>query len=150
MNKRLDFGNDILALNNNVAAEVGDVLKALRQKQTTNKAATPALSENGERNPPVSSMPPDEPSEPALRKPRSSTTPRRSRLKAMIERDVVLENVTTRLRRETNELLTETALRQRLKKVSPATRQDIVEAALDEWFRKHGYALDRESESDSQ
>jgi len=64
------------------------------------------------------------------------------------ERDEPLENVTTRLRRTTNELLTEAALRQRLKKESPSTRQDIVEAALGDWFRKHGYHSGQREEGD--
>lgn len=51
----------------------------------------------------------------------------------------VLQNVTTRLSQETNMLLTEAALRQRLKRVTPATRQDIIEAALLQWLRKTGY-----------
>jgi hypothetical protein len=64
----------------------------------------------------------------------------RSRLTPIVENDEPLENITTRLRRTANELLTEAALRQRLKKESPSTRQDIVQEALEDWFRKRGYA----------
>jgi len=48
-------------------------------------------------------------------------------------------NVTTRLTAETNDRLTEAALRQRLKKVAPATRQEIMEQAVQEWLVRHGY-----------
>jgi hypothetical protein len=54
--------------------------------------------------------------------------------------DAVLENVTTRLPRDTNERLTDAALRQRLKKVEPATRQDIINEALKEWLERKGYS----------
>lgn len=69
----------------------------------------------------------------------SHRTTARPSAKQVLDEHVALENVTTRLRRETNELLTEAALRQRLKKETPATRQDIVEEALQDWFRKHSY-----------
>ena len=65
--------------------------------------------------------------------------------KASLTQQVILENVTTRLRRNTNALLTEAALRQKLKKVVPATRQDIIEAALQDWFRRHNYSGTDES-----
>jgi hypothetical protein len=64
-----------------------------------------------------------------------------------VESEAPLENVTTRLRQKTNELLTESALRQRLKKESPSTRQDIIEAALADWFRTHGYGRGRDEEA---
>ena len=49
------------------------------------------------------------------------------------------ENVTTRLTRRTNELLTEASLRQKLKKVKPDSRQDIIECAILEWLKRHGF-----------
>lgn len=144
MDKRPDFGKDLAALSDNVTAEVGDVLLALRQKQT---AKSPAMKKNGERmtTEQHSATADDHPAKradtTATDLPRRPRPAGRSRLKPVIERDDALENVTTRLRSQTNELLTEAALRQRLKKESPATRQDIVEAALSDWFRKHGYAV---------
>jgi hypothetical protein len=51
----------------------------------------------------------------------------------------LLQNVTTRLTSQTNDLLTEAALRQRLKKTTPATRQEIMEQAVHEWLVRHGY-----------
>lgn len=49
------------------------------------------------------------------------------------------ENVTTRLTSETNARLTEAALHQKLKRTHPDTRQDIIEDAVIDWFKKHGY-----------
>lgn len=148
MNKQPDFGNDLAALNENVTAAVGDVLEALQQKRSAKtseaskkaeeKLVAPAASTESvsEAGPTV-----------ATPSPRRQRTSPRSRLMPTIERDEPLENVTTRLRQTTNELLTEAALRQRLKKELPSTRQDIVEAALRDWFRKHGYGRGRDEEA---
>lgn len=148
MNKQPDFGNDLAALNDNVNAAVGDVLEVLQQKRTAKrpepnskadeKLVESAASGDGVRavtEPPIAASPP-----------RRQRTSSRSRLMPIIEREEYLENVTTRLRQTTNELLTESALRQRLKKETPSTRQDIIEAALGDWFRKHGYGSSRDEE----
>lgn len=55
-----------------------------------------------------------------------------------------MENVTTRLSRETNERLTEAALRQKLKKLEPDTRQGIIEAAVREWLKREHYLVVKE------
>ena len=148
MNKQVDFGSDLAALHDNVNASVGDVLEALQQKRAIKRPESAAKLEEkpaepaatGEESPAASA----EPS--VASSPRRQRTSSRSRLTPTIERDEPLENVTTRLHRQTNELLTESALRQRLKKESPATRQDIIEAALGDWFRKHGYTRGRDEE----
>ena len=143
MNKQPDFGTDLATLNDNVTAEVGDVLQALEQKRTASRRPIVSKKEEPAAEPPqVTADNTTAPEQPAAtsssRRPRSSS---RSRLTVSIEHEEPVENVTTRLRRKTNELLTESALRQRLKKEHPATRQDIIEAALTDWFRKHGYQL---------
>lgn len=145
MNKQADFGKDLATLSENISAEVGDVLEALQQKRTTSR---PTISRK--RDEPGAGLPTSSAeSAPAPEQPAVASSPQRersrsrSRLIPFVERDEPLENVTTRLRHKTNELLTEAALRQRLKKEQPATRQDIVEAALGDWFRKHGYSLSR-------
>jgi len=151
MDKRPDFGKDLAALSDNVTAEVGDVLQALRQKQASKRTVTVKKEQTMTQEQPLTVVDAAEemPAEtPASDAPRRSRTAHRFRLKPIIERDETLDNVTTRLRRQTNELLTETALRQRLKKQSPATRQDIIEAALGDWFRKHGYVASRVGDSD--
>lgn len=145
MNKQTDFGNDLATLNENVNAEVGDVLSALQQKRTANRST---LDMKESPQPTAQAESPstgDATQEPlaSTSAPRRQRSASRSRLALAVERDESLENVTTRLRQRTNELLTEAALRQRLKKESPATRQDIVEAALCDWFRRHGYIRNR-------
>jgi hypothetical protein len=137
MNKKPDFGSDLAALSDNVAAEVGDVLKALREKKN---ATRPIITSKTQHDQEQSAVRVEKVMVAAVvEPPRIQRRTSRSQLKAASERDEVLENVTTRLRRQTNELLTEAALRQKLKKESPSTRQDIIEFALQEWFRKHGY-----------
>lgn len=148
MNKQTDFGNDLATLNDNVNAEVGDVLSALQQKRTASHPSlitkeSPQPKAAADSTPNVGAPPESLATSSA---PRRQRTAGRSRLALAVERDEPLENVTTRLRQKTNELLTEAALRQRLKKEFPSTRQDIVEAALGDWFRKHGYGRNRDEE----
>lgn len=146
MNKQPDFGDDLAALNDSVAAEVGDVLQVLQQKRSATKPASVPITpeplkasvESAADASAVSEQPAS--SHSMARRQRS---PGRSRLMPTVEREEPLENVTTRLRQKTNELLTEAALRQRLKKETPSTRQDIIETALVDWFRKHGYLRNR-------
>jgi hypothetical protein len=150
MNKRPDFGTDLANLNENVSTEVGNVLQALRQQKTESRPVPVPNKEEPIAEPlqatAIGAATSEQPAAPpAPRRPRSAS---RSRLTPIIERNEPLENVTVKLRRQTNELLTEAALRQQLKKESPLYRQDIVEAALTEWFRKHGYAIGRDNESD--
>ena len=143
MDKRMpDVGQDLASLATDVTAEVDDVLELLRQKRAGARKVLPmreaAVAPTG---------PGDDESEPGASEPSSSDAPRKARAAprqrtkaaAAAEEEVVLQNVTTRLRRDTNELLTEAALRQKLKKVSPDSRQDIIEAALELWFRAEGY-----------
>ncbi len=147
MSKQPDFGNDLAALHENVTAAVGDVLQVLQQKRSAKLSEAIQITDEKQAKPVrvgeqvAEAEPPAGASSP--RRPRSAN---RSRLTPTIERDEPLENVTTRLRQKTNELLTESALRQRLKKESPSTRQDIIEAALGDWFRKHDYGRDRDEE----
>lgn len=147
MNKRPDFGSDLATLNESVSAEVGDVLQALQHKReisrpTVVKKPVPTPVESTQ--PAEQAAEAEQPSAPSA--PRRQRVASRSRLTPTIERDEPLENVTTRLRHKTNELLTEAALRQRLKKETPSTRQDITETALVDWFRKHGYLRSRDDD----
>lgn len=142
MNKQPDFGNDLANLNDSVTAAVGDVLQVLQQQRTASGSIVAKQAEVPPKNKTndTSAVVEAEVEQPtAASSHRRQRTTSRSRLTPTVERDEPLENVTTRLRQKTNELLTEAALRQRLKKESPSTRQDIIEAALSDWFRKHGY-----------
>lgn len=53
-----------------------------------------------------------------------------------------LQNLTTRLSPDTTLLLKRMVLQQQLKNQKPDTRQDLIEVALREWARRHGYLRD--------
>ena len=136
MSRPTDFSNDLAVVSETVKTDVDAIIKLVRQKDAR---------EGDSRLLPISS---DHTTDPGPANETHATQPKPSRHRPSrvrtigapsLEQQVILENVTTRLRRETNERLTEVALRQKLKKEDPATRQDIIEAALQEWFQRHGY-----------
>jgi hypothetical protein len=145
MGKPKDFSDDLAVLDSSVRGEVDTILKLVREKEGKHErrpeealpANSVATADSTEPDQSARLLPDRE--ENVSRKTRRTAT--RSAPSSGTAEQVVLENVTTRLSRQTNELLTEAALRQKLKKETPSTRQDIVEAALQEWFRKHGYRL---------
>lgn len=143
MNKQPDFGNDLAALKENVSAEVGDVLQALQEKRTASRPAIVKRKDEPAVEPRESTaeaaVTPEQSQVTNL--PRRQRPANRARLVPKVEREEAQKNVTTKLSLRTDELLTEAALRQRLKKEYPATRQAIVEVALHDWFRKYGYTL---------
>ena len=143
MNKGSDMADELETLSATVENDVGRYVQLFRHDARTAVPRSPRPVKVTPIDPPqtsdASELPVGEPSTVPSRESRPRSEPK-PRLKSQLGQPVVLENVTTRLRRETNELLTEAALRQRLKKEMPATRQDIVEEALQEWFRKRGYS----------
>lgn len=143
MSKQPDFADDLAALSGNVTAAVDDVLHVLQQKRSKGRPSVAQKDDTAvtatERATVVESAPPVE-KPPASSAPRHQRFARRAKFPTSAEEDEPLENVTTRLRRSTNDLLTEAALRQRLKKVVPDSRQSIVEEALRYWFQRHGYS----------
>ena len=148
MSKQPDFGNDLEALKENVSAEVGDVLQVLQQKRTANRHTVvinkrEPITEASESTAHAAVA---REHSPVPHLPRRHRPTSRSPL-PLADTEDALENVTTRLPRKINELLTEAALRQRLKKESPSTRQAIVEVELHDWFRKHRYVAGRDDES---
>lgn len=149
---RLDFGAELENLTGGVESEVGDLLEVLQNKK---RARSKAASTNGGNRMTSDSqaLESEAPSTNPEQAPQAPAEPPRrrqaSRTREPIYRDEpVLKNVTTRLRRETNELLTESALRQQLKKESPATRQEILEEALQDWFKRHGYKYQAQPSAD--
>lgn len=149
MSKQSDFGNDLAALNDNVTAAVDDVLQVLQQKRSTKRPASsqPIEASPADSTPPAIAHAATKPEQLAgssspNNPPRRQRLASRSKLAVTVEEDEPLKNVTTRLRRSTNALLTEATLRQQLKKVTPDSRQAIIEAALHDWFRKHDYRGD--------
>ncbi len=136
MSKPADFSNDLAVVSEAVNTDVDAIVKLVRQKDARegNPRSLPTES-NQNTTLPLTDQIEATHAKPSRHRPsriRTGSTP-------APEEQVVLENVTTRLRRETNEQLTEVALRQKLKKEDPATRQDIIEAALQEWFQRHDY-----------
>lgn len=95
------------------------------------------LARQNEKPPRVAVATPENPAEKLAIRP--DVAVRESHKLAEGEPRRLLLNVTTRLTSDTNERLTEAALRQRLKKVTPATRQEIIEQAVQEWLTRHGY-----------
>lgn len=120
------FTEDLQAIQGEVESDVGSILKMAQQVRQ--KAQSPSV---------VPSSDEPEPSRPKLNRRAVGRSPQRL---AEPPPGPVIQNVTTRLTQRTNELLTEAALRQRLDKATPATRQDIIEAAVREWLQKQGYA----------
>ena len=136
MSKAKDFSDDLADVTDKVSSDVDAILKLVRQTEGREGDSThhsPQPEKSDPTPPAAAKSPPPKPPKPRSAQTRVMTGP-------TLTEQVVLENVTTRLRRETNELLTEVALRQKLKKIEPATRQDIIEAALQEWFRRNGYS----------
>lgn len=126
---RGDFSEDLKDVK--AGLDVGSILKALNEPQLGSQRAQakkpPALKHPEALSPKLSSA-----GQRGLRSAGTRQTVAASR--------GGLQNVTTRLTPETNELLTRAALQQQLKKVQPATRQDIIEEALGEWLKRRGYS----------
>ena len=139
MRNRGDFAEDIAATKARTDEEVANLLKLVNDE--------PAMTASNSR--PIRNSEPEKTAA-AKREPKIATPsdrqleaptrgPSRSRIRVTEDEKVVLENVTTRLPRDVNEFLTEAALRQRLKKSKPDTRQEIIEQALRQWFFAEGY-----------
>lgn len=142
------FHGDLIAMQAEMKT-VARVIEASRVQTTAKKIQAPAPTtvdpDSPELNTPL----------PSSRRVAKAVTAR----KPLPPTPQARENVTTRLASETNELLTAAALRQKLKGNRPDTRQDIIEEAVSEWLRRHGYdrrkkeladATDESIESDNQ
>lgn len=121
--QRPAFSEDLRAIQSEVENDVGVILDLA--KQTKSSDASPSTSATE----PV----------PTVARARRINRPSKTLSSDAPQQRSLLQNVTTRLSQRTNELLTEAALRQRLKKAIPATRQDIIEVAVSEWLKLHGY-----------
>ena len=141
MSKRADFSSDVAAVKATTDSEVASLLKLVGHESG---GALPSATPRSDNDPKPLASPETRPvklkgdvrpvaPEVTIRPP---TKPKSS---PKADEEMVLQNVTTRLTRETNELLTEAALRQKLAKRKPDTRQDIMEVALIAWFKAIGY-----------
>jgi len=136
MSRPTDFSSDLAVVSETVKTDVDAIIKLVRQKDAKEGDSRPLpIQSDQSTNPRTTDQIQVLQSKPS----RHCASRVRTVSDQSLEEQVVLANVTTRLRRETNERLTEVALRQKLKKEDPATRQDIIEAALQEWFQRHGY-----------
>lgn len=134
MAKKSNFAGELAAISATVEKDVGRVVSLLREEpRGVGDDAEPTRSPESKVSQQSAGAPHDEVD--AHSRPVPGT-----RVKYMNDGQVVLENVTTRLTRETNQLLTEAALRQKLAKRKPDTRQDITEEAVRDWLTRLGYA----------
>jgi hypothetical protein len=136
MSKAKDFSEDLAIVSKSVATDVDTIVKIVRQKDAGEGEKQHPLSVDEEpaHDAPDAVSPAPQPASSQQR----TLRPRKSNV-AVPPEGIPLDNVTTRLRRDTNERLTEAALHQKLKKERPNTRQDIIQDALQEWLRRHGY-----------
>jgi hypothetical protein len=133
MDRRSDFASDLAAVHSEVADDVGGIMDGVKARKASKATRLDPVQESlAERPQETQTTIPERPKPERQRRIRSAPP-------AEPEVRAVLENVTTRLHRETNELLTEASLHQRLKKLTPATRQDIIETAVQEWLQANGY-----------
>ncbi|MEX2167735.1 MAG: hypothetical protein WD851_00365 [Pirellulales bacterium] len=127
---RPDFAEDLSGIQEDVVNDVGKILELANSTRRESGGA--------------GTLAPSTAPEITIRRPRvrpdhaKKTVPGQA---PVVAPRATLVNVTTRLSHQTNELLTEAALRQRLKKISPASRQDIMETAIQEWFERNGYSI---------
>jgi hypothetical protein len=147
MDKRLDFGQDLATLTENVDAGVGDVLELLRQKRASGRKVVAIKGENmgneAERAAADSASAESQNEAAQSDRRRRARTQVLPRTKSTLQDQIVKANFTTRLRPETKELLEEAKLRQKLKRQLPDGYEEIIDEALQDWFRKNGYAPKR-------
>jgi hypothetical protein len=134
MSNRPDFATDLEELKLGVQEEldqnVSKILTAVKQKRPH---ASPPLNEDSQ---PTKTIDLSTKQLPSSKLPRGIPVKKQTREAG--PRDSLV-NVTTRLSRETKDLLTESALRQKLAKALPDSEQAIIEEALQQWFKRNTY-----------
>lgn len=125
---RGDFQQDLAAVRQSL--DVDSILQALGQSQRSPAAPERAAVKSVSHARPLAGG----------ASPRTARRPRSVRSQPPVpEPRRGLQNITTRLTPETVDLLGRAALQQQLKKVTPDTRQAIVEEAVRQWARRQGY-----------
>ena len=127
------FSDDLVAMRDQVAAEIDGILAVVndQRRPSANLAAKPTPSTD-RTDYPIPAAPSAPQSVPKRSRPAVEPTPEQA----------IWENVTTRLTRDTNRLLTEAALKQRLRQAKPDTRQGIIEEAICLWLDKRKHPQD--------
>jgi hypothetical protein len=137
-NQKPNFATDLGAIQSTVDLDVGAILSLTRKQQPI----TSSPEENKMIELEIAEKSKTESTK--HRQPNAAFANKRTNYRKQASSEMqnaepeILENVTTRLTRGTNALLTEAALRQKLAKQKPDTRQDIIEMALSEWFARAG------------
>lgn len=139
MAKKPNFANEIDSIANSVEADVDRVINLLRDgnspKTRDIDRSQPHLDRKRRQKTNADN------DDKTVQNPQFQIqSSRRQGVKEFPRNERILENVTTRLTRETNQRLTEAALRQRLAKVTPDSRQAIIETAIANWLSQNGYA----------
>ena len=142
MNKRPGFTADVDNVKEDVNQEVNTILSLAKER--TFQRGAPASS------PSPTAADGDHSATRITPRPARITTPRRNSRPQEQRSRKSLVNVTTRLPRETKELLEEAALRQQLAKSAPESEQAIIDDALQQWFKRHGYRLKEDAAPDDE
>lgn len=130
MDKAKDFAGDLAELKASI--DVTDVLTALKESRTASGDKPPAAS-----NPKT---------EGAARPPRATTPkavaelPRKAPPKVVPAATQTFKNVTTKLTPETKEKLRQAAHLQHAYGREPRTEYGIVNQAVEDWLKRHGYS----------
>jgi hypothetical protein len=119
------FSEDLVAMRDQVATELDGILAAVKDQRrpSAKPVAKPSPPTDATDNP-ILAEPASPPPAPKRSRPAAEPTPEQA----------IWENVTTRLTRETNRRLTEAALKQRLHRAKPDSRQGIIEEAVKQWI----------------
>jgi hypothetical protein len=126
------FGDELQTLKDEVNNDVGEILKLAKSH------AAPKIVPTSTKSSVITKIAVDQresQEELKMRPVKPTTLPADQH----VERHQTRQNITTRVCQQTNELLSEAALRQKLKKLKPDSRQDIIETALFEWFQRNLY-----------
>lgn len=127
------FSEDLVAMRDQVANELDGILAVVKDQRR------PSAKLVAKPTPPTDATDNPNPAEPVT----PPSAPKRSRPAAEpMPEPAIWENVTTRLTRETNRKLTEAALKQRLRRAKPDSRQGIIEEAVRHWLDKRKHPQD--------
>lgn len=145
-----DFGNDLARLSENVSADVGDVLQALREKRTQNLQTGARNKEEIKKgaNDAPASLPKHQPADGFAEQERLTFGPTNRASRPASPRKTLLLRPTEHVPRKkvtidmlvpTKELLDKAILRQQLAEKLPDSQWSIVDEALQQWFKRNGY-----------
>lgn len=121
------FGDELKSINDELDLDVGKILRLAKADSTSPES-------NASKPPPISRK---SGTSPQPKKPAKPPTSDADRDHAPHKNEPRI-NVTTRLTQGLNQRLTEAALRQKLNKQKPDTRQDIIEIAIVDWLSRRG------------